>query len=109
MITEIHTRVPIMPYVILARDKAGTAELRAATRPAHLAYLEPYTARLLAAGATLADDGQTATGSLIVFDTDDRAEAERLAANDPFTLAGLFESVEIMRWRKVFLAGERLL
>ena len=98
-----------MPYVIFARDKAGTAQLRAETRPAHLVYLEPYTARLLAAGATLADDGQTATGSLLVFDTDDRTEAERFAASDPFALAGLFESVEIMRWRKVFLAGQRLL
>lgn len=98
-----------MPYVIRTRDKPGTGALRAATRPAHLAYLEPYTARILAAGATLSDDGVQPDGSLIVFDTEDRAEAENLAANDPFTLAGLFETVEVVRWRKVFFAGERLL
>ncbi len=98
-----------MPYVIHTRDKPGSAALRATTRPAHLAYLEPFTVRILAAGATLSDDGGDATGSLIIFDTEDRAEAESLAANDPFTLAGLFASVEVVRWRKVFFAGERLL
>ncbi|MEQ8232375.1 MAG: YciI family protein [Gammaproteobacteria bacterium] len=95
-----------MPYVIRTYDKPGSAALRAETRSAHLEFLTPYLPRLLAAGALLDDDGATPLGSLIVFDTEDRAEAEALAANDPYTLAGLFERVEIVRWRKVIFAGE---
>ena len=94
-----------MPYLIRMYDKPGSAELRAATRPAHLEYLKPFVPRLLAAGGFLNDDGSVASGGMILFDTNDRAEAEALIANDPFNKAGVFERVEVTRWRKVFFAG----
>ncbi|MEX2481326.1 MAG: YciI family protein [Gammaproteobacteria bacterium] len=97
-----------MPYVIRTYDKPDSAELRARTRPAHLAYLLPYAPRILAAGGFLEDDGSVGTGSLIVFDTEDRAEAEQLVAEDPYTQAGLFERVEVNRWRMVYFDGTRL-
>lgn len=70
--------------------------------------MQRFTPRLLAAGGFQNDDGSVASGGMIVFDTDDRAEAEALAANDPYTLVGLFTRVEILRWRKVFFNGELL-
>ena len=94
-----------MPYMIRTYDKPDAAELRAAHRAAHLEYLRGYTARILAAGGFLNDDGSVGKGGMIVLDTDSRAEAEALIANDPFTLAGVFEKVEIQRWRKVFYNG----
>ena len=94
-----------MPYMIRTYDKPDAAELRAAHRAAHLEYLRDYTARILAAGGFLNDDGSVGKGGMIVLDTDSRAEAEALVANDPFTLAGVFEKVEIQRWRKVFYNG----
>ena len=42
------------------------------------------------------------------MDTDDRAVAERFIAEDPFTLAGLFEKVTVTRWRKAFFDGKCL-
>jgi uncharacterized protein len=45
---------------------------------------------------------------MILFDTDDRAEAQALIDNDPFTRAGVFERVEVLRWRKVFFDGRDL-
>ena len=33
--------------------------------------------------------------------TDDLAAAEAWAANDPYALAGLFDSVELIPWKKV--------
>ncbi len=56
----------------------------------------------MAGGATLSDDGESMTGSFLLIDMADRAVAEAFAAGDPFAKAGLFESVEIRRWRKVF-------
>lgn len=97
-----------MPYMIRTYDKADAAELRAAHRPAHLLYLRSYTARILAAGGFLNDDGSIGKGGMIILDTEARAEAEQLIANDPFNLAGVFEKVEITRWRKVFFNGTDL-
>ncbi len=97
-----------MPYMIRTYDKPDAAALRAATRAAHLDYLRPFTSRLLAAGGFLEDDGSVGRGGMILFDTDDRAEAQALIDNDPFTRAGVFERVEVLRWRKVFFDGRDL-
>jgi uncharacterized protein YciI len=96
-----------MPFAILALDKPDAGAVRAANRPAHLEHLDRYAARLLAGGAVLADDGATPIGSLIVFDSEDRTEVEAFLAADPFTKGGLFASVSIYPWRKVFFAGAR--
>lgn len=96
-----------MPYLIKTTDKAGSAELRAKTRAAHLNYLAPWTPRLLAAGGFLEDNGEVGNGGMIIVDTEDRKEAESLLFNDPYYLADLFESYEIRRWRKVFFDGAK--
>jgi hypothetical protein len=98
-----------MPYAIQTRDKPGTAELRLATRPAHLEYLVKHQDKLLAGGALVDDAGTTAQGGLLIVDTDERAEAERFINEDPFTKAGLFEKVTVTRWRKAFFNKERLI
>lgn len=94
-----------MPYMVVADDKPGTAELRARVRSAHVAYLESHLERLIGAGAKLADDGTTAIGSLYLIDTDDRAEAERFVAADPFMVEGVFSGFVATRWRKAILDG----
>ncbi len=55
---------------------------------------------------TMVKDG---TGGVLIIDTDDRAAAEAFIAEDPFTKAGLFESVTVTRWRKAFFNFENLL
>ncbi|MFL5337108.1 MAG: YciI family protein [Geminicoccaceae bacterium] len=96
-----------MPFAIMALDKPGSGSVRTENRPAHLEHLDRYAARLLAGGAVLADDAATPVGSLIVYDSEDRAEVEAFLAADPFTKAGLFASVSIYPWRKVFFGGRR--
>ena len=83
----------------------GSLDLRLSTRPAHLAYLESQGARLITAGPLLSDDGQTPLGSLLLFEAESRADAEAFAAGDPYAGAGLFESVAIRPWRRVFPKG----
>jgi len=98
-----------MPYAIQTVDKAGSASVRAAARPAHLEYLVEHQALLLAAGALIEDDGTGGSGGILIVDTDSREEAERFIAEDPFTKAGLFEKVTVTRWRKAFFNKERLI
>jgi len=94
-----------MPYAILAFDKPNTNELRAQVRAEHLAYLEQRKHLILAGGPLLDDDGRP-LGGMQVIDTESGEVAEEFAAGDPFRKAGLFESVQVVRWRKVFFNYE---
>lgn len=97
-----------MPYVIILEDKPDSLALRNEVRAAHLDYLTENADKLLAAGARISDDGGGGHGGVLIVDTDDRAEAEALVANDPFTKAGLFRSIKVERWRKAFFDKKRL-
>ncbi|GCB06229.1 YciI family protein [Ralstonia sp. SET104] len=94
-----------MAFFIETFDKPGTAELRLAVRDRHLAFLEQHRKVLLACGAKLNDDGSNAGGGVYIVDVATRAEAEQFIAQDPYTLAELFERVNITRWRKAYIDG----
>ena len=96
-----------MPFAILAIDKPNSGSIRTENRPIHLQHLDRHAAKLLAGGAVMSDDAATPVGSLIVYDSDDRAEVEAFVAADPFSKAGLFATVSIYPWRKVFFDGAR--
>ena len=98
-----------MPYAIITRDKPNSLQLRNAARAEHLEYLTKHQDRLLAAGAQVDDEGQGGYGGIIIVDTDDRAEAEAFIRDDPFTKAGLFSGIEVVRWRKAFFDKKRLI
>ena len=97
-----------MPYAIQTVDKAGHGHVRAEVRAKHLDYLKANQHKLLAAGALINDDGTGGAGGILLVDTDERKEAERFIAEDPFTKAGLFEKVTVTRWRKAFFDGKCL-
>lgn len=97
-----------MPYAIILKDKPNSLELRGSVRAEHLDYLNEHRARILAGGAQINDDGTGGFGGVIIYDTDERSEAEAFVANDPFTKAGLFESITVVRWRKAIFNGEKL-
>lgn len=96
-----------MIFALICKDKPGSLELRLASRPAHLEYLNGLNDRgvLKFAGPLLGDDGKPA-GSLVAIEAADRAAAEAIAAADPYAEAGLFASVEIHPWNWVFNAPE---
>lgn len=97
-----------MPYAIITKDKPDSLDLCLSVREEHLAYLDTHKAKLLAAGGQVNDDGTGHNGGVIIVNTDDRAEAQSFIDNDPFTKAGLFESIIVTRWRKAFFDGKRL-
>ncbi len=91
-----------MLFCLYNLDQPDSQAVRQAHRPAHVAYLERQGERLVAAGPLLSDDGQAMIGSLIILDCADRGEAEAFAAGDPYAAAGLFATVTIRPWRRVF-------
>ncbi|WP_111734693.1 YciI family protein [Roseovarius amoyensis] len=88
-----------MLVALIARDKPGALQTRLDNREAHLAYIK-QTGVVAQAGPFLDGDGAMC-GSLVVLDVPDMAAAERWAEDDPYAKAGLFTSVELIRWNKV--------
>lgn len=84
-------------FVILCKDKPGALDTRMATRPTHLDYLN--SAGLVKAAGPLLDDAGSPIGSLLIVEAEDRAAVQTFLDNDPYSLAGIFESAEIQNWR----------
>jgi uncharacterized protein YciI len=89
----------VMLFIIRCVDRTDAPGLRASVRPRHLDYLGSFGDRVVLAGAALAADGTTPTGSLIVLEAADLAAAENAAAHDPYAVAGLFDRVTVEPFR----------
>jgi uncharacterized protein len=71
-----------MQFAIYCLDKPGHADTRTSNRPAHVEHLTAHNDHLLVAGPMLSVD--------------------RFVAADPYSKAGLFQSVSIRPFRKTF-------
>ena len=85
--------------MILGYDGPEGETRRKIHRPAHLANLEPLAqqGRVILAGP-LTDK----TGSLMVLEFESQTEAEQFARQDPYTVHGVFERVEVHPFMQVF-------
>jgi len=97
-----------MWYVIYSRERENVLDLRLKTRPVHLEYAKKLLdeGRMLLAGPRPAIDSPDPgpagfQGSLIVAEFDSLSDAKAWAENDPYMLAGVFESVEVSPFIKV--------
>ena len=88
-----------MFIALIAKDKPGHLEVRKRHRDAHLAYLRE-TGCVVQAGPILDAEGEMC-GSLLVLDVESLEVARDWSSADPYAGAGLFESVELIRWHKV--------
>ena len=98
-----------MLYAIIAEDVAGSLENRLSTRPAHLERLQALLdeGRLILAGPHPAidteDPGEAGfSGSLVVAEFDSLEQAQAWAADDPYQHAGVYASVTVKPFKKVF-------
>jgi uncharacterized protein YciI len=93
-----------MLFAIICVDKPDSAQLRKENRPAHLGYLEGVADKIAIAGPMLTEDRSAPTGSLLILDFEDSAQAQAFAANDPYNKAGVFETVTIKPFKRIFPA-----
>jgi uncharacterized protein YciI len=82
-------------FVLRLLDKPDGSALRQRLRPQHRAYLAQVAERIAFAGPLTQDDGATMIGSLLAIDFPSRDAAHAWLAEEPFTRAGLYASVEI--------------
>jgi uncharacterized protein YciI len=88
-----------MLVALIARDKAGALQTRKANREAHLAYID--ATGLVDQAGPLLDETDQMIGSLVILNVADMAAARDWADNDPYAKAGLFESVDLIPWKRV--------
>ena len=87
-----------MLYAVICRDKPDHLQTRLETRERHLEHIRA-SGIVVQAGPFL--ENEQMCGSLVILDTDSLASAQDWAAKDPYALAGLFESVTVIEWKKV--------
>lgn len=94
-----------MQFVLTAYDRPGALSLRLETRPSHLDYLRAIVANIVVAGPMLDDAGKPC-GSVIIYEAEDQAAAEKLVKDDPYSQADLFERWEVRPYKVVVKGGE---
>jgi uncharacterized protein len=88
-----------MHWLIKCRSKPATDALRETTLPAHRHFLDGYPEVTWYSGPLFTDDNKNAIGSLRLIEFADRAAALAYINADPYTKAGIFESINIERWK----------
>jgi uncharacterized protein YciI len=81
-------------FAVHCLDKADALQVRLGAREAHLAYVRERLDQVKLAGPLLDDAGEMA-GSLLILDVADKAAAEAFNAADPYTVAGLWQRVDV--------------
>ena len=93
-----------MLFAIARRDRPGMADRRAELLAAHAAYQKQFMPQIVFGGGLLADGAdpdafeyneagiRDVVGNVLIVDVPDRAAAQAMHDNDPYTKAGLFET-----------------
>ncbi|MFF0465269.1 YciI family protein [Streptomyces mexicanus] len=88
-----------MEFFCHHRDRPGSLPLRDQLLEDHWSYMDRYAKEMIARGPTLADDGDTPTGSVHIVDLPDPAAARAFAFDEPNYQAGAYRDVLLRRWR----------
>jgi uncharacterized protein YciI len=91
-----------MIWCIHCVDRPDSLALRQETRPSHVDYLGQFD--IPVAGPLLDESGEPC-GSCIFLEAPDRAAAEDFARNDPYAIAGLFETTSVREFMTVRWPG----
>ena len=88
-------------FLIIGHGKPGVSATRNELSHEYRRYLlaGSYHDRLIACGPLLSDDGTEWLGTATMAEVADRASAEALLGHDPYSRAGLYDSVEVHTWR----------
>jgi uncharacterized protein YciI len=88
-----------MEFLCYHRDRPGSPALRDELLEEHWSYMDRFAKEMIARGPTLADDGDTPTGSVHILDLPDPAAARAFAFDEPNYQAGVYRDVLLRRWR----------
>ena len=91
-------------FVAICIDRPDGVERRKAARDGHLAFLESEACSIRLAGPFLDEKGTTMIGSMFIIEADSAEHCREILSKDAYASGGVFQSVEIRRWR--FFSGD---
>ncbi len=87
-------------FVLYALDRPDSLATRQELRPRHLDWIDTQGEKVRLAGPLLDAEGKP-QGSMLILEADTLAQAEKIAASDPYAQHDLFAQVTITPWRDV--------
>lgn len=93
-----------MLYLRICFDKPESGAIRDELRMTHREYLKPFLeagkgVRILQAGPMCINDTDDRNlGSFLIVEADSVQEVQAFHDGDPFTKAGIFDDVRLVRW-----------
>ena len=89
-----------MLFAVIFKDKAGHGKVREANLLSHIEWLEKNKEVVPVGGSLRHEPGETPKGGLWIAEAESKSQLEELLKTDPFFIAGLRESYEILHWSK---------
>tara|TARA_Y100001954_G_C15310983_1_gene360631 strand:+ start:16 stop:291 length:276 start_codon:yes stop_codon:yes gene_type:complete len=88
-------------FIVTCLDKKNSLKKRLANRDLHLAYLKSFKKKLILAGPIL-NKSNKPKGSILILKIENKVELNNFLKNDPYSKVGLFETVKIEIFKRVF-------
>ena len=89
-----------MMFAVLLTDKPDHAHIRAHHLQSHIDWLERHKDVIQVGGSLRREPSETPKGGLWIAQADSKQIIDELLQTDPFYLAGLRQSYEILHWSK---------
>ena len=100
-VTGVMVKTVSVEFFCYHRDRPGSVALREELLEKHWSYMDRYATEMIARGPTLADDGDTPTGSVHIVGLPAPAAARAFAFDEPTYQAGVYRDVLLRRWRNL--------
>ena len=88
-----------MLFVIYGIDKPDSP-IRNRLIDQHRAHMDADPIRVVASGPLMDDQGEQMVGSIIIVDCENRRTVDQVMVDEPFNVAGLYESLTINCWHQ---------
>ncbi len=98
-----------MLFAVIFIDKAAHGDVRSANLQAHIEWLEENKAVIPVGGSLRHEPDETPKGGLWIAEAESKLQLEELLKTDPFYVAGLRQSYEILHWSKANAARKVLI
>lgn len=89
-----------MLFAVIFADRPNHGDVRELNLQAHLEWLERNKEMVLIGGSLREELGEIPKGGLWIAKAESRAQLEELIKSDPFFIAGLRQSYEVLHWSK---------
>ena len=88
-------------YIVTCLDKKNSLKKRLKNRELHLEYLKNLKNKLILAGPILNKTNKP-KGSVLILQFKNKVELNNFLKNDPYSKVGLFKTINIEIFKKVF-------